>query len=78
MVREISDGYFLVTERSFSRFSPPELDKVRFEIDRLLREIRGEQPSLEDVGALRTRNRRIQRLTGAAMILSAYRQRSRQ
>ena len=77
MVREIADGYFLVTERSFIRFPPADLDKVRFEIDRLLREIRGDQLSLDDVTVFRMRNRRIQRLTGAAMILGAYRKKSR-
>jgi hypothetical protein len=77
MVREIAEGYFLVPERSFTRFAPPELDQMRFELDRHLREIRGEQPPLDDVGALRLRNRRIQRLNGAQMILSAYRQKAR-
>jgi hypothetical protein len=77
MVREIAEGYVLITERSFVRFAPPELDKVRFEIDRYLREIRGDQPALDDTPALRLRNRRLQRLTGAAAILNAYRLKSR-
>jgi hypothetical protein len=77
MAREISEGYFLVTERTFQRFGPPELDKLLFELDRLLREIRGDQPALDDLAAIKTRNRRISRLNTAAMILKAYRQRYR-
>jgi hypothetical protein len=75
MVREIAEGYFLVTERTFGRFATPELEQIRFEIDRYLREIRGDQPALEDLTAIRLRNRRIQRLASTQMMLSAYRQR---
>lgn len=75
MVREIADGYFLVTERTFGRFDTPELEKIRFELDRCLREIRGDQPAIEDLPAVRIRNRRIQRLASAQMMLNAYRQR---
>lgn len=73
-VREISEGYFLVTERTFQRMTPPDLDKLRFEIDRLLREIRGDQPSLDDLPAVQSRNRKIQRLNTALMVLRSYRQ----
>lgn len=75
MVREIAEGYFLVTERTFARFAAPELEQIRFEFDRYLREIRGDQPSLTDLTAIRIRNRRIQRLTSGQMMLSSYRRR---
>ncbi len=75
MVREIADGYFLVTERTFGRFGTPELEKIRFELDRCLREIRGEQPAIDDLPAVRVRNRRIQRLASAQLMLNSYRQR---
>lgn len=75
MVREIAEGYFLVTERTFARFDSPDLEKLRFELDRLLREIRGDQPALDDVTAIRLRNRRLQRLASTQMMLNAYRQR---
>lgn len=77
MVREISQGYVTVNERTFSRFAKPELDKLGFELDRCLREVRGEQPDLEDIQALQKRNRQIQRLNTALLILRAYRQKKK-
>lgn len=73
MVRDIAAGHYLVTERSFGRMDAPDLDKLRFELDRHLREVRGDQPPLDDVAAQRQRNQRIQRLNTALMILRSYR-----
>jgi len=73
MARDIAAGHYLVTERTFGRMDPPDLDKVRFELDRHLREIRGDQPPLDDVPAVRDRNQRIQRINTALMILRSYR-----
>jgi hypothetical protein len=75
MVRDIAEGYYLVTERSFRAFGPPELDRVQFELDRRLRDTRGEQPDLADLAAIQLRNRRLQRLQSATVILQAYRAR---
>lgn len=72
--RDVAEGYFLVTERSFQRLNRGELDKIAFELDRYLREVRGHQPDLDDVQALQVRNRKIQRINSALMILRAYRQ----
>jgi hypothetical protein len=74
MARDITEGFVLVTERTFTRLLPAELDQLGFEIDRHLREVRGEQPPLEDIPALQLRNRRIQRLNSAMFVLRAYRQ----
>ena len=49
MVRDVAEGYLLVTERTFKMMSRPELDQLTFEIDRHLRELRGDQPSLDDL-----------------------------
>ena len=76
MSREISDGYHMVTERSFKLMSRGELEKLGFELDRCLREVRGEQPSRGDLPAIQQRNRRISRLNAALVMLRAYRQRS--
>ncbi len=75
MVRDIADGYYLLTERSFRPFSRPELEKIQFEIDRRLRELRGDQPPIDDLPAVQGRNRRIQRLSTGAMMVSSYRMR---
>jgi hypothetical protein len=75
--RDIGEGYQIVTERSFKGLTKSEMDSLAFEIDRALREIRGEQAPLEDLLAIQARSRRIQRLNGALMMLRTFRQKSR-
>lgn len=73
MARDISGGYVLVNQRTFARMSSPDLDKIGFEMDRRLREIRGSQPDQTDTKALQLRNRKLQRLSQAKTILQAFR-----
>jgi hypothetical protein len=75
MVRDIAEGYFLVTERTFARFDRGDLGQLQFEIDRHMREVRGDQPALDDMGAIQKRNRKIQRLNTALVVLRSYQQR---
>lgn len=74
MVRDIAEGYFLVTERTFARFERGDLGQIQFEIDRHMREVRGDQPPIDDTQAVQKRNRRIQRLNTALMVLRSYMQ----
>jgi hypothetical protein len=69
MAKDIAEGYLLVTERTFQRLLVPDLDQLAFEIDRAMRDIRSEQPSLDDIMALKARNRKLQRLTSGLTIL---------
>jgi len=73
MARDVAEGYLLVTERIFKTMSRSDLDQVVFELDRYLRELRGEQPSSDDTQALQQRQRRMQRLNSALMIVRSYR-----
>jgi hypothetical protein len=77
MVRDIAEGYLLVTERTFRMLTATEVDLVNFELDRHVRELRGDQPALDDIPAIQVRNRKIQRLNSAAAILRSVRQRMR-
>lgn len=77
MVQQISDGFVLVTERTFQRLNRGELDKLNLELGKLLRTVRGSQPALDDTQAVQTRNRKIQRLNTCRMMLQTYRQRRR-
>lgn len=63
----------MVTELTFRRLASPELDQLSFELARLLRELRGEQPDLSDTLAVQKRNRKIQRINGALLMLRAFR-----
>jgi hypothetical protein len=77
MAKDIAEGYLLVTERTYLRLLPPELDQLAFEMDRAMRDIRSDQPALEDIMALKQRNRKLQRLTGALSILRSVQARRR-
>lgn len=77
MVRDIVDGHLQVTERSFRRLDRAEIHKLGFELEKQLREIRSDQPPLDDIPALQHRNRRIQRLNATLMMLRAFRQKQR-
>jgi hypothetical protein len=72
--RDIAEGYQVVTERSFKGLTRPEMDQLSFEIDRALRDIRGEQPAIDDLPEIQAKNRKIQRLNSALMMMRTYRQ----
>jgi hypothetical protein len=73
MAKDISEGHILVTERLIRRLSLPEMGQLSHEVDRKLRELRGEQPDLDDQQALLLRNRRISRLKSALMVIQGLR-----
>jgi hypothetical protein len=77
MVRDVAEGYLLITDRTFKTMTRADLDQLTFEIDRHLRELRGDQPSLDDLAAIQQRQRRMQRLNSALMMVRGYRQRQR-
>lgn len=77
MAHDIGDGYIAVTERTYLRFDPAQLDLLAFELDRFLREARSGQTALDDLTAIQQRNRKMQRLTGALSMLRAFQARRR-
>jgi len=77
MAAQIGDGYILVSDRTWARLDRADLEKLAFELDKLLRETRGNQPSLEDIQSIQQRNRKVSRLTGALSMLRSYQTRKR-
>ena len=77
MARDVAEGYLLVTERTFKTMTRADLEQLTFEIDRHLRELRGDQPSLDDQAAIQQRQRRMQRLNSAILMIRSYRQRQK-
>ena len=73
MARDIAEGFMMVTERSFKNMTRSDLDQLAFELERHLRELRGDQASLDDIPAIQPRNRKIQRVNTATMVLRSYR-----
>ena len=62
MAREISEGYIIVTERTFKRMSRGEIIQLKSEIERLLVNLRSEQSPTDDPVTIQKRNRKISRL----------------
>ena len=77
MAQQIGDGFILVSERTYKRLERGELEKLAFELDKLTREVRAEQPPLDDIPAIQQKNRKLSRLTGALGQLRSYQMRLR-
>jgi hypothetical protein len=75
MAQQIGDGFILVNERTFKPFLRPELEKLAFEMDKILREVRSEQPPLDALQMIQARQRKMGRLTSALSMLRSYQQR---
>lgn len=77
MVRELADGFVIVTERTFKLYKPQELTDFQMEAERFLREVRAAQAPTGDVDATQKRQRRMQRIQQAITIANAVRSRNR-
>lgn len=73
MARDIGKGNILVTTRTVARLNRAELDLLYFELERYLRQLRGEQPDLADTLAVRSRNQMLVRLRRAQTLVQAQR-----
>lgn len=69
MARQIADGYVLVNVVMMKRFTGQEIDSLLFELDKIVRKVRADQPPLDDTQALQLRNRTISRIDGAMRTL---------
>lgn len=71
MARDVGEGYILLNTNLLRRMTAEELRQLRFEVERLLTAIRGDQPSLDNMMAIQTRNRKISRLNSAMFMINA-------
>jgi len=72
MAQQIGDGFILVSERTYKRLERGELDKLGFEMDKLLREVRAIQVPIDDIPAIQHKQRKASRLMGAISQLRQY------
>jgi hypothetical protein len=69
MAGQISEGFTLLSSHSLKGFTPPELNLLKVELDKLLRETRALTPPQDDAHAQQSRNRRIARLSSAMQVI---------
>ena len=77
MVRELADGFIIITERTFKTYKPQELTDFQMEAERYLRDVRGAQAPPGEQEAIQKRQRRLQRLQQAITVANAVRARNR-
>lgn len=68
MVRDIADGFVIPNELTFRQFATGDFVVFSQEADKFLREVRSNQPAVNDVEETRKRQRRLQRLQQAMTI----------
>lgn len=72
MARDIGEGFVLVTDRTLARMSRAEIDKLTFELERCLRDLRGAPSADLQTVELQRRNRKMLKLTGAQRVLRGH------
>ena len=77
MVRELADGFIIVTERTFKNYKPQDLTDFQMDAEKYLREIRAAMAPAGDQEAIQKRQRRLQRLQQAITVANAVRSRNR-
>mgnify|MGYP003409461080 FL=1 len=77
MAKDIAEGYLLVTERTYQRFEPAQLEQLAFELERAQRDIRGVLSATDYLPTIQQRNRKLQRLTQAISMLRGVQTRTR-
>jgi hypothetical protein len=70
MSRDIAEGLTLVNQNTFKKFSVAEMKQLQFELERVQKEIRSEQPAQDDTQSIQKRGRKLSRITTALSILN--------
>jgi hypothetical protein len=71
MSHDIAEGMILVNANTLKKFTPAELKQLTFELDRVQKEVRAEQPAGDDTQAIQKRGRKLSRITQALILINA-------
>jgi hypothetical protein len=69
MAAQICEGYILLNKNTLRGWPPSDLQALRAEVDKLLREVRASVPPQDDALQNQARNRKIGRLSAAMQIV---------
>jgi hypothetical protein len=69
---DVAQGYFQFTTTSLRQYGPEDLKGLLFNLNIVLRELRGKQISLEEIEALKDKNLKIRRLNQAITTIQGY------
>jgi len=69
MANQVAGGFMLLSAANLKGFTPPELQMLKFELEKLLRNARAEVPPQDDALAQQARNHKISRLSSAVQVV---------
>lgn len=69
MATQVAEGYFSISPISLKGYSPGDLNSLKQELDKLLRDARAVTPVQDDAQANQLRNRKITRLSSALQVV---------
>ncbi len=72
MANSLMDGYILPSPVNLKRLTVEELRELGFEVEKLLRDLRGQVPDQADQQALMKRNQKLMKLQSAQNAISSY------
>lgn len=74
MANQVAEGYTLLTAVQLKRLTDLELDQLQFELEKLLRDLRGQIIPADDIAGNQAKNRKVARLTNALQQVNLTRQ----
>lgn len=74
MANQVAEGYTLLTAVQLKRLSDLELEQLQFELEKLLRDLRGQIIPADDIAGNQTKNRKVARVTAALQQVNLTRQ----
>jgi len=69
MANQIAGGFMLLSVANLKGFLPAELQALKFELEKHMRNTRAEVPPQDDALAQQARNQKIQRLNSALQVV---------
>jgi hypothetical protein len=72
MANSLMEGYILPSPVNLKRLTLQELRDLQFEIEKLLRDLRGIIPDQSDTLALQKRNQRLLKLQQTQVVISSF------
>ena len=70
MSRDIAEGQILLNTNVLKKFTETELRQLVFELDKVQKECRSDQPTGDDTQAIQKRGRKLSRITAALSMIN--------
>jgi hypothetical protein len=70
MARDVAEGQLLLNPNVLKKLVDPELRQLAFELDKVQKECRADQPAGDDTQAIQKRGRKLSRITAALNMIN--------